>query len=131
MPRRADTTDDGRQKASAVQHSELLDAGEEHSPPLSSPPSSLSPCEIPHISLIMSASSFTADRALGEAKRDLPSKRVIVTGGSGKLGRSVVKYLADEGYEVINVDTRCVPPACCRAVLALTVLGPCGEEQTR
>jgi len=54
----------------------------------------------------MAPSSFTADRALGEAKRELPSKRVIVTGGSGKLGRSVVKYLADEGYEVINVDTR-------------------------
>lgn len=79
----------------------------------------------------MAPSSFTADRALGEAKRELPSKRVIVTGGSGKLGRSVVKYLADEGYEVINVDTRCVPLACCRIVLALIVSGLCGEEQTR
>lgn len=25
---------------------------------------------------------------------------------SGKLGRSVVAYLADEGWEVINADTR-------------------------
>lgn len=27
-------------------------------------------------------------------------------GNSGKLGRSVVAYLADEGWEVINADTR-------------------------
>lgn len=25
---------------------------------------------------------------------------------SGKLGRAVVEYLADEGWEVINADTR-------------------------
>lgn len=50
--------------------------------------------------------SFTADLALGEAKRGPRQKRVIVTGSSGKLGRSTVRYLADDGWEVISVDTR-------------------------
>jgi nucleoside-diphosphate-sugar epimerase len=30
--------------------------------------------------------------------------RVVVTGGSGKLGRTVVADLADNGYEVVNLD---------------------------
>jgi len=36
--------------------------------------------------------------------------RVVVTGGSGKLGRAVVAHLARAGYEVINID-RMPPPA--------------------
>lgn len=55
------------------------------------------------------ASSFTDQLALGEAKRGERVRRVIVTGGSGKLGRSTVQYLADEGWEVISVDTRRPP----------------------
>jgi len=35
--------------------------------------------------------------------------RVVVTGGSGKLGRAVVDELLDHGYEVVNIDH--VPPA--------------------
>lgn len=31
-------------------------------------------------------------------------KRVLVTGGAGRLGRSVVQVLADEGYDVVSVD---------------------------
>ncbi len=31
-------------------------------------------------------------------------QRVVVTGGSGKLGRAVVRDLLDHGYDVINVD---------------------------
>jgi hypothetical protein len=31
----------------------------------------------------MAAASFTKDRSLGEAQRELPKRRVIVTGGSG------------------------------------------------
>jgi len=31
-------------------------------------------------------------------------KRVIVTGGSGKAGRHVLKYLLDKGYDVLNLD---------------------------
>lgn len=30
--------------------------------------------------------------------------RIIVTGGSGKLGRTVVRTLRDEGHEVVNLD---------------------------
>ena len=36
--------------------------------------------------------------------------RVVVTGGSGKLGRAVVTHLAEQGYDVVNVDTA-PPPA--------------------
>lgn len=32
------------------------------------------------------------------------AKRVVVTGGSGKAGRAVVKDLRDHGWEVLNVD---------------------------
>jgi nucleoside-diphosphate-sugar epimerase len=35
--------------------------------------------------------------------------RVVVTGGSGKLGRAVVHELLDHGWEVVNLDR--VPPA--------------------
>jgi len=34
--------------------------------------------------------------------------RVVVTGGSGKLGRAVVEHLAEHGWDVVNVDA--VPP---------------------
>lgn len=36
-------------------------------------------------------------------------KNVVVTGGSGKAGRAVVRDLIDHGYRVVNVDL--VPPA--------------------
>ena len=32
------------------------------------------------------------------------SKKIVVTGGSGKAGRAVVRELLDHGYEVLNVD---------------------------
>jgi nucleoside-diphosphate-sugar epimerase len=35
--------------------------------------------------------------------------RIAVTGGSGKLGRAVVKDLAEHGYDVVNLD-RAAPP---------------------
>lgn len=31
-------------------------------------------------------------------------KKIVVTGGSGKAGRAVVKELVDHGYDVLNVD---------------------------
>ena len=34
------------------------------------------------------------------------AKRVVFTGGSGKSGRHVVRYLVDKGYQVLNLDTR-------------------------
>jgi nucleoside-diphosphate-sugar epimerase len=36
-------------------------------------------------------------------------KRVVVTGGSGKAGRAIVRDLLDHGYDVVNIDT--VAPA--------------------
>ncbi|WP_212524391.1 NAD(P)-dependent oxidoreductase [Actibacterium sp. MT2.3-13A] len=34
------------------------------------------------------------------------TKRIMFTGGSGKAGRHVVKYLVDQGYQVLNLDTK-------------------------
>jgi len=31
-------------------------------------------------------------------------KKVVVTGGSGKAGRAVVRDLVEHGYDVLNVD---------------------------
>ncbi|WP_129338322.1 NAD-dependent epimerase/dehydratase family protein [Cellulomonas endophytica] len=36
--------------------------------------------------------------------------RVVVTGGSGKLGRAVVTHLAEHGWDVTNVDLAPPPP---------------------
>ena len=33
-------------------------------------------------------------------------KRVMFTGGSGKAGRHVVRYLVERGHQVLNIDTR-------------------------
>jgi len=30
--------------------------------------------------------------------------RILVTGGSGKLGRSVMRRLVDDGHDVLNLD---------------------------
>jgi nucleoside-diphosphate-sugar epimerase len=54
----------------------------------------------------------------------MPTKRIIVTGGSGKAGHWIVKHLVEEGYDVINVDTRRPAVALCRTIVAdLTQLG--------
>lgn len=37
------------------------------------------------------------------------ARRIVVTGGSGKLGRAVVAHLAERGADVVNVDR--APPA--------------------
>src|SRR5436190_22442692 len=54
----------------------------------------------------------------------MPTKRILVTGGSGKAGYWILKHLVDEGYEVVNVDTRRPAVAQCRTIVAdLTQLG--------
>lgn len=54
------------------------------------------------------AASFQRDFALGEAQRKHDKPRVIVTGGSGKLGRATVGHLS-ESWEVISIDTKRPP----------------------
>ncbi len=39
----------------------------------------------------------------------MPKKKIVVTGGSGKAGRAIVRDLLEHGYEVLNVDL--APPA--------------------
>ena len=54
----------------------------------------------------------------------MPTKRIIVTGGSGKAGHWIVKHFVEQGYDVINVDTRRPAIAQCRTIVAdLTQLG--------
>ncbi len=40
-------------------------------------------------------------------------KSVIVTGGSGKAGRAVIRELLGHGYQVMNVDTTAPPDQLC------------------
>jgi len=53
-----------------------------------------------------SIASFTKDHTLSERsladKNRERKKRVVVTGGSGKLGRWVVREMVDHGWEVYN-----------------------------
>ena len=54
--------------------------------------------------------------------------RIVVTGGSGKAGRWVVRDLRDRGHEVLNVDVTHDGSAHGLCVLAdLTDLGQCHE----
>jgi len=58
-------------------------------------------------------------------------KRVVVTGGSGKLGRAVVAELVDHGWSVVNIDQ--VPsrePRCPYTRVDLTDLGQTVEALT-
>ncbi len=51
-------------------------------------------------------------------------KKVVITGGSGLLGRDVIKEFIDHGYEVLNVDRQYPKEALCRTVITdLTNLG--------
>ncbi|NWL86660.1 nucleoside-diphosphate-sugar epimerase [Paenibacillus sp. 79R4] len=45
-------------------------------------------------------------------------KKVVVTGGSGMLGRWVVRHFVEQGYEVLNVDTRRPEEALCPTPIA-------------
>jgi nucleoside-diphosphate-sugar epimerase len=54
----------------------------------------------------------------------MSTKRIIVTGGSGKAGHWIVKHFVEQGYDVTNVDTRRPAVALCRTIVAdLTQLG--------
>jgi nucleoside-diphosphate-sugar epimerase len=45
-------------------------------------------------------------------------KRIIVTGGSGKIGAWVLKELLDAGHEVLNVDLKPATDPRCRTLIA-------------
>lgn len=54
----------------------------------------------------------------------MATKRVIVTGGTGKVGYWVVKHLVEEGYDVISVDVRPPEKPLCQCLTVdLTDLG--------
>jgi nucleoside-diphosphate-sugar epimerase len=54
----------------------------------------------------------------------MPTKRILVTGGSGKAGHWIIKHLVESGYEVVNVDAvRPSVPQCRTIVADLTQLG--------
>ena len=51
-------------------------------------------------------------------------KKVVVTGGSGLLGREVIKEFLEHNYEVVNADIKHLKEALCRTVITdLTNLG--------
>ena len=45
------------------------------------------------------------------------TKRIIITGGSGKAGRHVVEYLVGQGHTVLNVDATVNPALPCRTLV--------------
>ncbi len=54
----------------------------------------------------------------------MPTKRIIVTGGTGKAGHWIIKHFDEQGYDVTNVDTRRPAQPLCRTIVAdLTQLG--------
>lgn len=54
----------------------------------------------------------------------MPTRRVLVTGGSGKAGHWIVKHLVESGYDVVNVDSRAPAERLCHHIAAdLTDLG--------
>lgn len=51
-------------------------------------------------------------------------QKVVITGGSGLLGRDVIKEFLEHGYEVVNADLKHPKEALCRTVITdLTNLG--------
>ncbi|MDP4090992.1 MAG: NAD(P)-dependent oxidoreductase [Bacillota bacterium] len=45
-------------------------------------------------------------------------KKIVVTGGSGRLGKWVVKEFVEQGWEVLNVDIKQPQKSLCRTVVA-------------
>lgn len=46
------------------------------------------------------------------------SKRVVVTGGNGLVGRTILKEFIEQGYDVLNCDLRLPEEALCHTVIA-------------
>jgi nucleoside-diphosphate-sugar epimerase len=56
-----------------------------------------------------------------------PMKRIIITGGSGKAGRYVVREFVDHGYAVLNLDLTHLPTLPTRTLIT----GPIDAASTR
>lgn len=56
--------------------------------------------------------------------------RVLVTGGSGRLGRSVLSVLSDRGHQVTSVDTAPTTPPHGVTTLTADLLDPTALQQT-
>jgi nucleoside-diphosphate-sugar epimerase len=61
--------------------------------------------------------------------------KIVVTGGSGRLGRHVIRELMDHGYEILSLDRVAPPTDLCHAqIVDLTHAElPCstGEKSSR
>src|SRR5690242_4239247 len=76
------------------------------------------------------APAFNADGT--KQLRSRPMKTIVVTGGSGKAGRAVIRELIDHGYRVMNVDLVAPREQLCHFLRAdLTDLGQAIEAVRR
>jgi nucleoside-diphosphate-sugar epimerase len=53
----------------------------------------------------------------------MATKRILVTGGSGKAGKWIIRHLLEQNYEVVNVDLRPATEPCRTIIADLTQLG--------
>jgi nucleoside-diphosphate-sugar epimerase len=47
----------------------------------------------------------------------MSKQRVIITGGSGKAGRWIVKHFVEQGYDVINLDVKAPEEPICQTII--------------
>jgi len=47
----------------------------------------------------------------------MSKQRIIITGGSGKAGRWIVKHFLDQGYDVINLDVKAPEEPLCQTII--------------
>ena len=64
--------------------------------------------------------------------------KILVTGGSGKLGRAVLRDLVEHGFDVLNLDQQALPEPICPSVrvdlsnfgeVAAAILGGIDEKR--
>lgn len=73
-----------------------------------------------YIVLLVAARGITKEKSIG----GIMNKKVVVTGGSGKLGKWVLREFVENKYDVVNVDIALPKDEICRTVKAdLTNLG--------
>ncbi|HSU04808.1 MAG TPA: SDR family NAD(P)-dependent oxidoreductase [Acetobacteraceae bacterium] len=58
----------------------------------------------------------------------LPDRIVVVTGGSGGIGRAIIARFLDEGAKVASIDLRPLPAALLRHDRALSLIADVGDQ---